>query len=255
VSPPDLEIWRWCIAGIAALLVGMAKVGLPGLGILVVPLMALAFGSRDSVGTLLPLLITADIFAVAYHRRHAEWDKVLALVPWVGGGLLAGFLIMWGLGEADGVYKPILGAIILCMLGLLLLRRALGERLTPRGRITVGFTGLATGIATFLANAAGPVMSLYLAGMGMPKERFMGTNAWFFLIMNLVKIPMFLVIGLLLPSAPLIDAESLSVNLILAPVVIAGVPLGALLFKLLPQKVFDAAVLTLAGLAAITLIL
>lgn len=258
----DLHSWQWILGIIAGLLVGCAKTGLPGIGILVVPLMATAFGGRASVGALLPMLIIADCFAVAFYRRHAEWDKLVKLVPWVAVGLSIGFLVMWWLGSLeaaqaakDDVFKPVLGGLILCMLGLLLLRRKFGDRLTPQSRLGVMGTGVATGSATFLANAAGPVMTLYLAAMGMPKERFMGTNAWFFLLVNITKIPMFLLLGLLVPQAPLITASSFVFNLMMAPVIIIGVFIGAWVFKRIPQKIFDAAVLLLAAAAAVNLII
>ncbi|TVR41206.1 MAG: sulfite exporter TauE/SafE family protein [Planctomycetota bacterium] len=256
-----LEWWQWLIAGLAALIVGCAKTGLPGLGLVAVPLMAVAFGGRASVGTLLPMLIIADCFAVLFYRRHARWDHLLRLLPSVCLGLPLGFILMWWLGlrevaagEPDAVFTSIIGMVILVMVALLCLRRWWGDRLVPRGRLSVVLYGSGAGIATFLANAAGPMMALYLAGMRAKKEAFMGTNAWFFLLLNLSKVPLFLILGLLVPQAPLITGSSLRLNVILAPAIIVGVLLGAWLFTRLNQRLFDALVLILAAAAAVHLI-
>ena len=80
---------------LAALMVGITKTGIPGIGILVVPLMALVFGGRLSVGATLPLLIFGDIFAVLWYRRHARWDNLRSLFPWVITGILVGVGLLW----------------------------------------------------------------------------------------------------------------------------------------------------------------
>ena len=70
--------------------VGISKTGVPGIGILVVPLLAYGFGGRLSAGVMLPMLIMGDLFAVAWYRRHAQWDKLVGLLPWVYGGVALG---------------------------------------------------------------------------------------------------------------------------------------------------------------------
>ena len=258
----DIALWQWLIAGVAALVVGCAKTGMPGLGLLAVPLMAVAFGGRVSVGALLPMLIVADCFAVYWYRRHAQWSHLWRLLPWVVAGLAVGFLLMWWLARmevrqqaVDAWFTPVLGAVILLMLLLLVLRRRLGERLTPRQHSMVVVCGSGAGIATFMANAAGPMMALYLSAMNMRKQAFMGTNAWFFLLLNVVKVPLFVLLGVLVPQAPLITGETLWVNLMVAPVIIAGVLVGRRLFSVLSERVFESGVLGLAGLAAVYLLL
>ena len=71
---PDLELRVWIIGALTALLVGVSKTGIPGAGILAVPVMATLFSGKSSVGMLLPLLITADVFAVWYHHRSAPFS-------------------------------------------------------------------------------------------------------------------------------------------------------------------------------------
>lgn len=260
VKAMDVQWWQWLVGGIAALIVGCAKTGLPGLGLLAVPLMAMAFGGRVSVGTLLPMLIVADCCAVAFYRRHAQWNQLWGLFPAVALGLALGFGIMWWLALAEvsagsqAWFSPLLGLVIVIMLALLVARRWRAEALVPRSSLATFGYGSGAGVATFLANAAGPMMALYLAGRRMSKEQFMGTNAWFFLLLNLSKVPLFVVLGVLVPQAPLITWDSLRFNLLMAPLILIGVLVGQWLFRRLPQGLFDALVIILAAAAAIHLL-
>lgn len=264
---PDLDLAVWIAGGLTAFLVGVSKTGIPGAGILAVPIMATLFEARASVGLLLPMLITADVFAVRYHHKSAQWDKVLALLPWVavGGAVAAVVLATFGSSEAaearageDAPYdrfKMLIGLVVLSMLVVRGLRAWLGDRLTPSTRSTVAGTGALTGFATTLANAAGPIMSLYLAGMKMPKSKFMGTNSWFFLILNVSKVPIYVIIDQLAAGPAMITKASLSYNLAMAPIVLLGCWLGIYAFRAVSQRVFDSCVIVLAAAAAVHLIL
>lgn len=258
---PELLWWQWGLGALAALLVGCAKTGVPGLGVLVVPLMATAFGARPSVGTLLPLLIVADCFAVCWYRRHAQWRHIVRLIPWLLPGMALGAWVLaavdgWRIAGLDGarLFAPLIGLVVLVMLGLLLARRRLGERMTPRHPLLLGATGAGTGFATTLANAAGPIMTLYLTGMGLPKQQFMGTAAWFFLLVNLSKVPLYAALSLWGDGAPLFTRSSLTIDLLLAPLILVGVFVGRWLLPKLSQRLFDRLVLALAGLAALKLL-
>jgi uncharacterized membrane protein YfcA len=120
VTLPDLALWQWLVGGACALGVGMAKTGVPGLGIFVVPLMVLGVGdARQSAGWLLPLLCVADVFAVVAYRRHAEARQLFTLVPWVLLGMGAGAL---ALGGPESVLRRVVGAIVLAMVVLRIAR-------------------------------------------------------------------------------------------------------------------------------------
>ncbi|MEY2949613.1 MAG: hypothetical protein RLZZ248_814, partial [Bacteroidota bacterium] len=73
------EEWFWM--GLAGLLIGLAKAGLKGLGMLIVPIMAAVFGGKPSAGLVLPILLIADVFAVVAYNKHADWTIVLKLIP------------------------------------------------------------------------------------------------------------------------------------------------------------------------------
>jgi uncharacterized membrane protein YfcA len=131
----------------------------------------------------------------------------------------------------------------------------LKDRLTPKAAWSLAWTGIAGGFSTTVANAAGPVMTLYLAGKGMKKHAFMGTNAWFFFILNLTKLPLFIVLGILHPDSPMITRASLLFDLCMFPLILLGVLLGRWVLTRIPQRVFDVLVLILAGAAAIKLLM
>jgi uncharacterized membrane protein YfcA len=108
--------------------------------------------------------------------------------------------------------------------------------------------GTGVGFATMTANAAGAVMTLYLSASGIDKRRFVGTNAWFFLIVNLAKVPFSIALGLMHP----VDAVR---ALALAPVVLLGGLLGYATVQRISQRRFDIAVLAASALAAGALLL
>lgn len=243
----DFSAAQWIIAVISAMLIGLSKTGLPGVGILCVPLMAAILPAKASTGVVLPLLIFADIFAVAYYHRHAVWPHLIRLMPWALAGIIIGYFIMGHINDAQ--LKPIIGAIVLIMLGLNYLRnRAAGGQLSiPTQWYFAAAMGLAAGVTTMLANAAGPIMIIYLLAMRLPKNEFIGTGAWYFLILNWVKVPFSMHLGL-------ITAASLKFNLVLFPCVALGAAGGIFLLRWIPQKVFNAAVQILAVLAAIKML-
>lgn len=252
-----LEPWQWALAFLCATMNGVAKTGVPGLGILVVPLMLFVIvDPRISPGVVLPLLCLADLFAVLYYRRHAQWDRVIKLVPWVALGLGFGMAGLWAVdhfGIGDDVLTKVIGLIVLVMIIMQIVRQRSGDATTDatsRGAspLKAAAFGIATGFATYIANAAGPVMNLYLLSMALPKSEFMGTGAWFFFVINLVKVPQFVLQGR-------ITADTLWLDLCLAPAVIAGALLGRWLFSRIPQVIFERIIIVLALLATVTLFL
>ena len=256
-----LEPWQWALGFACAFLNGLAKTGVPGLGILVVPLMLyVVTDPRISPGVVLPLLCLADLFAVLYYRRHAQWDRVVKLVPGVGLGLLLGMGGLWAFDHwhmPDDLLTKAIGAIVLAMIIMQVVRKRLDERngkqageqaVPPASPIRAAAFGSATGFATYIANAAGPVMNLYLLSMALPKSEFMGTGAWFFFIINLVKVPQYAL-------QDRITGDTLWFDLCVAPAVIVGALTGRWLFARIPQALFERIILGLAVVASVTLFL
>ena len=252
------EPMQWTLGAAAALLVGVSKTGMPGAGILVVPLLAAAFGGMPSVGVMLPMLIMADCFAVGWYKRHAQWDKLVGLLPWVVVGLSAGTYALWRVGESKShkdVMGVIIGVMVLIMLAVHLLQDRLDERLTPRSKTGVAGTGIAAGFTTMVSNAAGPVMQIYMAAHRLPKKEFIGTLAWYFFIINISKVPVYALLSRVNPDKPIMTAHSLLFDLLISPVIVLGAFIGKWMLPRISQKSFDSIVLILAAVSAVKLII
>lgn len=248
-----LTTTQWILGAAAGLLVGISKTGVPGVGILVVPLLAGTFGGRPSIGIMLPMLIMGDVFAASWYRRHVQWDKLIGLLPWVVVGLVIGGFALWQTGKMTGtkdLIGMVIGFMVLGMLAVHLLRNFLGDKLTPKSKAGMIGTGVTAGFSTMVSNAAGPIMQLYLAAQELPKEQFMGTIAWYFFTINASKLPVYIVLSLLAPKNPIITAQSMIFNLEIFPVIVVGVFIGKWLLPRLSQKQFDSAVLVLAAVGA-----
>ena len=248
---------QWIVAAVSAFLIGFSKTGLPGLGILAVPMMAFAFGGRLSVGATLPLLVLADCFAMAFYRADADWNAIKKLSPWVVFGIVAGTCALIALAElkpTKDLLSPIIGGIVLMMLTLSLLKGKLGDRLVPTSKLGTAFTGTMAGFTTMTSNAAGPVMGIYMASAGFSKKVLLGTSAWTFFIFNIAKLPPLLLVNALYPGRPLITADTLWMNLLVAPALISGALLGKPLAAKIPEKLFTVLIQALAAIAAVRLL-
>lgn len=206
--------------------------------------MALAIPGKASPGVLLPMLILADIFAVLYYRRSCQWGILARLVPLTALGVVIGYLLV-DLIPAR-IFQPILGFIILSMLVIeVFLPKNTGK---SSGMYLTAFVGIAAGIATMIANAAGPIFGIYLLQMGLKKEEFVGTRSWFFLLLNVFKIPFSVNLGL-------ITTETLMLDLMYVPAIVVGAYLGYVFLRKINMVVFKWLIRTVVILAAARLIL
>ncbi len=234
------------LIGLCALLTGLAKTALPGMGVLVVPLMAMAVPARESTGLLLPMLLVGDVFAVTYYHRHAVWSHLWRLLPWAVAGIVIGW---FALGKVnDEQLRVFVGAVVLALLALNPLRaRVTALEKLPHAPWYGALLGLLAGITTMMANAAGPIMAIYLLAMRLPKHEFIGTGAWFFLLVNAIKVPFSI-------HLHLIRLGSLATDALFAPLILLGCWLGIKLLKHIPEKLFSRLVQILAAVAAIKLL-
>ncbi len=209
--------------------------------------MASVLPARKSVGILLGILILADLFAIVYHRRNAKWRHVLRLLPAAFAGIVAGY---FGLKVVnDQQLKPIIGGIVLVMLGVNYWRTKSKGKDAPvpaQWWFAAGL-GFMAGVTTMMANAAGPVMIIYLLAMRLPKIEFVGTGAWFFFIVNWLKVPFS-------ANLELMTRESVKLDLMMVPFIAVGAVSGIFFLKRIPQKAFTAIVQILAAAAAIKLL-
>jgi uncharacterized membrane protein YfcA len=149
----------------------------------------------------------------------------------------------------ETLYRPVIGwvTLILSILQFVRMYRPDWFGNVPHTRWFAWTMGILAGAATMLANAAGPVFAIYLIAVGLPKMEFVGTSAWFFFIINLFKVPFSIALGL-------IRGQTLMLNLILAPAVLAGVLAGRWLLERIPQRLFEHMLLAFAVLAALRLV-
>jgi uncharacterized membrane protein YfcA len=243
---PD-DLLPYVFGALAAILVGLAKTGVPGVSIPAVLMMTEAFSGNEklSVGAILPVLLVGDMFAVKFYQQHTQWDRLLGLFPYVLLGMLPGVYVLLHVDHQQ--FKLVLGILVILLMAVEGARQRFGWADVPRQWWFVALIGMAAGFGTVVGNAAGPVMGIYLISRGMFKNEFMGTWAWFFMIVNLSKAPLF-------GSMGMITVETIQFDLVLIPFVILGALVGKRLFLLIPQKLFDPLVLALALIAAIRMV-
>ncbi|GHU70538.1 anion permease [Clostridia bacterium] len=234
--------WVWVVA--AAFIVGLSKIGLGGVLTVVIPLMAVVFGGKESAGLLLPIILIGDCLAIVYFKRDANWRSIRRLMPWVLCGMVIGTYVGWRVDS--GTFTYIIGAAILLCAIVLIIMEWRGDRLTvPQNAYFFMLMGIVGGFTTMIGNAAGPPMTVYLLALGMRKDEFAGTYAWLFFIINAIKLPTQMILWRNIPGSYLLLA------LAMIPALIVGAVVGAAILKRLPEKPFRYTVIGLTVLAAV----
>jgi hypothetical protein len=146
-----LEPWQWALGVLAALIVGISKSGIGGLGILAVVLFTVMMPAKQATGTVLPLLCFGDIVASATYGRHAKWLHVWRLFPWTAGGVVLGWLAFDRVNDRQA--QALIGAIILGLVVLQLVRRKWGGHEVEHGAWFAPTIGVLAGFTTLVANA------------------------------------------------------------------------------------------------------
>ncbi|MFI7382360.1 sulfite exporter TauE/SafE family protein [Streptomyces sp. NPDC049813] len=247
-----ITAWAFAALAAAALLVGFSKTAVSGANTVSLAVFAAVLPARASTGVLLPILILGDVLAVLTYRRHAHWPTLWRLFPAVAGGVVLGTVFLAYAG--DGAVRSSIGAILLLMAGVTLWRRRRGESpeaartATRTARVKAGSYGVLGGFTTMVANAGGPVMSLYLLSAGFRKLGFLGTSAWFFLIVNSAKVPFSVGLGL-------IDGHSLLLDAALVAFVVPGALLGRWAVNRIDQLLFERLVIAATVLGGLQLLL
>ena len=243
----NLSAVQWALLALASACFGIAKTAVAGLGTLGVAIFATVIPARESVGVALVVLIVADLVAVSIYRGNAEWPQLLRLAPWAVAGI---FLGMFALGRVDDVAaRRLIGGIVVALVVIRFIRDRRGsDEEAPPLPWFAPVMGVVAGFTTMVANAAGPVMALYLLSMRLPKLTFVGTTAWFFLAINLFKIPFLYSLGLISPA-------SIGQSMRLWPFAISGALLGRWMITRINQRRFEIISLLLAGAAGLRLLL
>lgn len=243
----NFEPWQWALAVVGALLIGLSKTGIGGLGMLFVAIFAALMPAKASSGFVLPMLVFADVVAVLAYRRHAQWRYLWRLFPWTALGVVIGYGAMARID--DRMAKLLVGVIVCGMVALHLgrRRRAKAGEEAEHGWWFAPMVGVLAGFTTLVANAAGPLMAIYLLAMRLPKMEYMGTGAVYFLLMNAFKVPFMVNLGL-------INGASFIGNLWLLPAVITGALAGRAVLHRIDQKLFENLALALAVAAGLNLL-
>jgi uncharacterized membrane protein YfcA len=241
-----LSVENLSIVLFVALLLGMAKTGVHGAGMLSVPLLAIAFGGKVSSGLMLPMLLVADVFGVWYYHRHASFKHLKILFPWAAVGIIAGSVA--GSFISEEVFRIIMATTIFGSLGIMIWLEMGGREKIPDNMIlgiTAGFLG---GFTSMIGNLAGTVMAVYFLSMRLPKNNFIGTAAWFFLVINWFKVPFHVWVW------HTINKDSWLLALMLVPVILGGAFLGIVLVKKMNDRTYRWFIVGMTFIAAMIML-
>lgn len=239
----QLSPLQWSIVALAVLLLGLAKSGIKGIGIIIVVALAFVFGEKSSTGILLPLLISADILAVVYYNRHANWTYIKKLIPWMVVGVLVGVWIGHEISEL--LFKRLMALIIIISVLLMFYTERRKAQIIPNNQFVATTAGFLAGFTTMIGNLAGPVANIYFLAMRLPKNEFIGTAAWLFFLINLFKLPFHIFVW------KTVTLKTLVLNSVLIPILVLGFFIGALIVKRISNlnyRRFILAVTALGGL-------
>jgi uncharacterized membrane protein YfcA len=246
---PDFDIhwYQWALAMLAAFVLGIAKAGIKGLGVLIVTIMALVFGGKVSTGIIVPLLVVADILAVIYYRRNADWKLLFKLLPWMLIGVLLGVYVGQDLPET--IFKRGMAIIILITTVLMFWWEQRKVVKVPKNRGFAGIMGLSAGFTTMIGNLAGAFANIFFLAMRVPKNVFIGTTAWLFFIINLFKLPFHIW------SWETVNVETFAVNIRLIPIVVLGFVVGVKTVALIKEGDYRRMILILTAIGAVMIFL
>lgn len=247
ITSLHIEPIHWVFFVICGIFIGMSKVGVPGVSMIVVPILAFIFGGKSSTGILLPMLIMADVFGVSYYQRHAEWKYLIKILPWAFGGI--GIALWVGSVVNDEQFKNLIAILVFVCIALMLWKdRKKDQQFFPDKWWFAASMGILGGFATMIGNVAGPIFAIYLLAVHLPKNNFIGTGAWFFLIVNLFKFPLHLLVW------KTINLNTLALDLCTLPAIALGAYLGIKLVKIISEQTYRYAVIVITALSAFLLL-
>jgi len=237
----------WSLILVAAFIIGLSKAGLKGIDMMNVTIMAIVFGGKASTGIVLPLLCVADIMAVKYYHRHAQWSHFWKLIPWMMIGILIGVYVGKDLNEA--IFRKLMAIIIISTVIIMLVLEFRKSVTVPANKLFVANMGLIAGFTTMLGNLAGAFSNIYFLAMRMPKNDFIGTAAWLFLVINLFKLPFQVFYW------KNINLVTLQTDLLLLPALIGGFWAGLKIVSKIKDDSYRKVVIVLTLMGAIVMFL
>ena len=239
----EISLTSWILASAAAFVIGLSKAGIKGIAVINVTFMALAFGAKESTGLVVPLLVLADIFAVIYYNRHTQWKYVYKVLPWMILGVLIGAYV--GKDLPESLFKIGMSLIILITVFMMYWWDRQKTKTVPTHWAFASTIGVVAGITTMVGNLAGAFSNIYFLAMRLPKNHFIGTAAWLFLIINIIKLPFHIFVW------ETISEETIILNIKLLPAILLGFLVGIKIIKLIKEAFFRKMILVLTALGAI----
>ncbi len=244
---PEIAIFDLLIAGAGAFVLGVSKSGVKGIFILTVTLMAIVFGSKASTGIIIPLLIFADIIAVIYYNRHAQWSLLFKFLPWMILGVLIGVYL--GKDIPEELFKKIMAVIIIFSVFMMFFWERRPNLKLSNNVFFSSSMGVMAGITTMIGNLAGAFSNIFFLSSRIPKNEFIGTSAWLFFIINLIKLPFHIFVW------ETVNVQSVMYDLYLIPFVVVGFIGGIRLVKLFKESFFRKFILFATALGAVLLLI
>lgn len=243
----EQSVTNWILIVLSAFIIGLSKAGLKGIDMMNVTIMAIVFGGKASTGIVLPLLCAADVMAVIYYHRHAQWNHFWRLIPWMAAGILLGVYVGKDLNEA--LFRKIMAVIIILTVAVMLFLELRKNITIPTNKTFVMGMGLISGFATMLGNLAGAFSNIYFLALRMVKNDFIGTAAWVFLVMNFFKLPFQVFYW------KNITAASLQTDLYLIPVLAVGFWAGIKIVSVIQNDSYRKVVIALTIIGAVFIFL
>ncbi|MEO6013069.1 MAG: sulfite exporter TauE/SafE family protein [Devosia sp.] len=220
----------WAVAVAAVFIVGLSKSGLVGsMGMVAVPLLSLVMPARDATGMMLPVLLAMDAIAIWVYRRDANWNVLWIMLPGAFVGTIIGWLLWSVVTDAQVLLAVGIITILFMLDALLPIRKRLPD--TPPSKPWGAFWGGFAGITSFISHTGGPPFQIYTLPLKMTPTVFSATTAFFFAIVNTLKLVPFYFLGQL-------SVNNLELSALLIPFGLAGVALGVYLVRRISAKAF-----------------
>lgn len=242
----NLTALQWLAISFAVFILGVSKSGIKGVSILIVVILAFVFGEKASTGILLPMLIFADILAVYYYNRHADWTIIKKLIPWIIVGVLVGAWI--GNDISELIFKRLMAVIIIVSVIIMFTFEKRKSKSIPSNKFFSAIMGSLTGFTSMIGNLAGPISNIYFLSIRFQKNEFIGTAAWLFFILNLIKLPFHVFVW------KTITVDTIALNSILIPAVILGFLLGAYIVKIMSNLNYRRFILIVTALSGMAML-
>lgn len=246
INTYQLTSISWFFSFLAAFLLGSSKAGIKGIGVVIVTLMAIVFGGKLSTGTLIPMMLFADLLAVIYYHRYTQWKYLIKLMPTMVIGVLIG--VWLGNDISDELFTRLMAFLILGIVVFMIIMDRRKSTVIPKTRLFSNSMGLLSGFTSMIGNLAGSFSNIYFLAMRLPKNEFIGTAAWIFFIINVFKLPFHIFVW------KTISVESLAINLTLVPAIIVGFFLGIKIVKLINNEMYRKFIILVTAIGALILL-